>query len=76
MQIAPPAVPSTSMTSEPPALDVDRLLTTLDRHEVDFVLVGGVAAIAYGARRQRPTSTVWRVAAAATSNGSPPLCAP
>jgi hypothetical protein len=39
------------MTNEPPALDIDRLLTTLDHHRVDFLLVGGVAAIAYGARR-------------------------
>ena len=46
------------MPSEPPALDIDRLLTTLDRHEVDFLLVGGVAAIAYGARR--PTADLDR----------------
>src|SRR5215212_3231493 len=39
------------MTSEPPALDIGRLLATLDRHHVDFLVVGGVAAIAYGARR-------------------------
>jgi predicted nucleotidyltransferase len=54
------------MTTEPPALDVDRLLTTLDRHEVDFVLVGGVAAIAYGARR--PTADLDCVARRSSGN--------
>lgn len=39
------------MTAEQPPLDIDRLLTTLERHHVDFLLVGGVAAIAYGAVR-------------------------
>ena len=39
------------MTTEPPALDIDRLLTCLSRHNVEFLLVGGVAAIAYGALR-------------------------
>ena len=48
---APPAVTQNSMTAEQPPLDVDRLLATLERHSVDFLLVGGVAAIAHGARR-------------------------
>lgn len=39
------------MTAEGPPLDIDRLLATLDRHQVDFLLVGGVAAIAHGATR-------------------------
>ena len=39
------------MRPERPPLDIDRLLTTLDHHQVDFLLVGGVAAIAYGATR-------------------------
>jgi predicted nucleotidyltransferase len=39
------------MTTEPPALDIDRILACLSRHNVEFLLVGGVAAIAYGARR-------------------------
>lgn len=39
------------MTTEPPPLDIDRILDVLNRHGVDFLLVGGVAAIAYGARR-------------------------
>jgi predicted nucleotidyltransferase len=42
------------MTTEPPPLDINRILDVLKRHEVAFLLVGGVAAIAYGARR--PTS--------------------
>jgi hypothetical protein len=42
----------------------------------DFVLVGGVAAIAYGARR--PTADLDCVArrSSGTPNGSPPPCAP
>lgn len=42
------------MTTEPPPLDIDRILDALKRHDVEFLLVGGVAAMAYGARR--PTS--------------------
>ena len=53
-RIAPPVATSSSMTTEPPALDIDRILDVLKRHEVEFLLVGGVAAIASGARR--PTS--------------------
>lgn len=39
------------MTVEHPPLDIDRILTTLERHQVDYLLVGGVAAIAHGALR-------------------------
>lgn len=39
------------MTTEPPALDVEQILSALTRHGVEFLLVGGVAAIAHGARR-------------------------
>jgi len=39
------------MTAEGPSLDIDQLLAALERHQVDFLLVGGVAAIAYGACR-------------------------
>ena len=39
------------MTTEPPPLDVERILATLTQHGVEFLLVGGVAAIAHGARR-------------------------
>lgn len=39
------------MTTEPPPLDVERILSTLTRHGVEFLLVGGVAAIAHGAQR-------------------------
>lgn len=34
-----------------PSLDAQRLLATLDRHGVMYLLVGGAAAIAYGATR-------------------------
>lgn len=37
-------------------LDIPRLLETLQRHGVEYLLVGGVAAIAYGALR--PTNDV------------------
>lgn len=36
--------------------DLGRLLTVLDRHGVEYLIVGGVAAIAYGA--ERPTQDV------------------
>lgn len=39
------------MAVEHPPLDIDRILTTLERHQVDFLLVGDVAAIAHGALR-------------------------
>ncbi len=39
------------MTAEQSPLDIDRLLGTLERHQVEFVVVGGVAAIAHGAIR-------------------------
>jgi hypothetical protein len=32
-------------------LDIPRLLDTLGRHAVEYILVGGVGAIAHGARR-------------------------
>jgi predicted nucleotidyltransferase len=35
----------------PPPLDLARLLRALDAHGVEFVVVGGLAAIAHGARR-------------------------
>jgi hypothetical protein len=44
------------MTPEGPTLDIARLLEVLERHEVDYLVVGGVAAIAHGATR--PTSDV------------------
>jgi hypothetical protein len=34
-----------------PALDLQRLIEVLDRHGVEVLVVGGVAALAYGARR-------------------------
>lgn len=41
------------MTTNPegPPLDVERILETLNRHKVDFLVVGGTAANAYGAIR-------------------------
>lgn len=36
---------------EDPALDVLRLVEALNRHEVEHLIVGGVAALGYGARR-------------------------
>ena len=34
-----------------PPLDAEKLLQTLDRHDVDYVLVGGMAALVYGSTR-------------------------
>jgi hypothetical protein len=39
------------MATEPPPLDVEQILSTLTRRGVEFLLVGGVAAVAHGARR-------------------------
>lgn len=36
---------------EGPPLDLARIMQTLDRHGVEYLLVGGVAAIGYGAQR-------------------------
>jgi predicted nucleotidyltransferase len=40
-----------SGAAEPPPLDLARLLRALDAHGVEFVVAGGLAAIAHGARR-------------------------
>jgi hypothetical protein len=40
------------MGSEPAAFDPARLLSVLDHHHVDYVLIGGLGARAYGAARQ------------------------
>jgi hypothetical protein len=32
----------------PPPLDVDRVTATLARHDVDFVVIGGIAVLAHG----------------------------
>ena len=32
----------------PPPLDVDRIIETFRRHEVDFVVIGGIAVLAHG----------------------------
>lgn len=44
----------TARQAEPPSLDVARLVEVLDRHDVEYLLVGGIAAQARGA--QRPTA--------------------
>lgn len=36
------------MNERPPVLDVDRIVSTLSRHEVDFVVIGGIAVLAHG----------------------------
>lgn len=41
-------------SDEPPQLDIARILETLDRHRVSYLLVGGIAATIHGA--SRPTS--------------------
>jgi hypothetical protein len=40
-----------SMTAEPDLFDLARILTTLDRHGVEYLVVGGLAARAHGATR-------------------------
>ena len=53
-----------------PPHDLPRLIEVLDRYEVEYLIVGGAAAYAYGAerptddadcvvRRERATSTGW-----------------
>lgn len=44
------------MPAEPPDFDLERILTTLDRHDVRYLLVGGLGARAHGATR--PTQDV------------------
>jgi hypothetical protein len=39
-----------------PAFDAQKIVEILDRHRVDYVLVGGFAAVLYGARR--PTEDI------------------
>jgi hypothetical protein len=38
----------TADPAPPPPLDVDRIVATLLRHEVDFVVIGGIAVLAHG----------------------------
>ncbi|HVM54979.1 MAG TPA: hypothetical protein VM262_17470 [Acidimicrobiales bacterium] len=60
------------MTAERPPLGVDRLLATLHRHHVGFVLVGGMVAIAHGALR--PTADLDCLARQRREHGPPGLC--
>src|SRR5665213_1031200 len=39
-------------TSNGPELDLPQLTEVLERHGVDYLLVGGIAATAYGAKRE------------------------
>jgi hypothetical protein len=39
------------MSSRNVPLDLPRLLRTLTEHEVDFIVIGGLAAVAHGSRR-------------------------
>lgn len=39
------------MSDAEPVVDIDRLLETLSRHQVEFLVVGGFSAIAHGATR-------------------------
>lgn len=39
-------------SDEQPELDIGRILGALDRHEVDYLIVGGIAATIHGATRQ------------------------
>ena len=43
-------------TTDGPLNDLGRLIEVLDRHQVEYLMVGGIAAIAYGA--ERPTEDV------------------
>lgn len=36
------------MSETPPPLDIDRIVDTFGRHEVDFVVIGGIAVLAHG----------------------------
>ncbi|MDA8047560.1 MAG: hypothetical protein M0Z30_20395 [Actinomycetota bacterium] len=58
---------------EGPEHDLPRLIEVLDRYKVDYLIVGGAAAVAYGARRptddadcvvRRERTNLERVAAA------------
>jgi hypothetical protein len=50
----------------PPPLDVDRIADTFHRHEVDFVVIGGIAVLAHG--HPRATFDLDFVADLATDN--------
>jgi len=47
---------TSASTPTDPAFDPDRLLATLNRHHVDYLLIGGYAARVYGATR--PTADI------------------
>lgn len=68
----------TSPSDDNPVLDPGRIIGTLDRHNVDYILVGGLGAAAHGATRptydfdaltSRTDDNLDRVAAALTELG-------
>lgn len=65
-------------SERPPDLNVGRILETLDRHGVSYLIVGGIAATIHGATRQttdfdclpaRTEQNLRRLAAALTELG-------
>lgn len=77
----PGSAPEAVNSDRPPTLDLDQLLSTLDRHGVEYLLVGGVAAQRYGATRptkdidcvvRQNLATVERAAAALRDLGAFP----
>ncbi len=54
------------MAEPRPPLQIERILTALDEHQVDFVLIGGLAAVAHGSAM--PTSDVDVVPETSRSN--------
>lgn len=74
--MAPPADPA---DAQEPSLDLRRIIQALDRHHVDYVVVGGSAATGYGATRltadadcvpQRTPQNLTRLAAAMRELGA------
>lgn len=74
-------LPGTAMPERAAPLELARLLGVLREHEVDFVVVGGLAAIAHGSRRMtldldvipRPDAANFeRLATAIDALGVPP----
>lgn len=63
--MAPPPDPA----GEGPPLDFARIMQTLDRHGVEYLLVGGAAAIGYGAQRGTRDVNCMLPAATTTTSG-------
>lgn len=52
--------------------DLPRLIEVLDRHQVEYLIVGGAAAFAYGPSARPKTPTAWYAESGPTSTGLPP----